>query len=124
MLSISVDDRLELHSLYDWLRQDRAVARDAEISLTSSGRVHGEQSTLDLIQLIIGNSIALGSLAVSIANWRLARRREIAVTLARGGREITTAATDAESIEKAIGDLPPEDGSPEDPPASNREPRS
>jgi Effector Associated Constant Component 1 len=124
VLSISVDDRLELHGLYNWLRQDHAVARDAEVFLTSSGRVPGEQSTLDLIQLILGNSIALGSLAVSIANWRLARRREIAVTLARGGREITTTAMDAQTIEQAISDLPPEDSSPEDPPAPNREPRS
>ena len=124
MLSISVDDRLELHGLYDWLRQDRALSRDAEIILASSGRNPGEQSTLDVIQLISGTAIQLTGLGVAIAGYRLARRRDMTVTLGRGGQEITTDATAAAASDTAIESLPPDDDSPADPPAPHHRPGS
>ncbi|MFC7532783.1 hypothetical protein [Actinoplanes sp. GCM10030250] len=113
-LTLTVPDRLELHSLYDWLRHDRDLARTTTVTMSSSGRVPGEQSTLDVIDVVLSNATAIAALAVSIASWRLARRQETEVTLRRGDRELTTDAADAGTVEKVILELSGEPDHPDD----------
>jgi hypothetical protein len=108
-MTMTVPDRLELAGLYDWLSHDTRIARVATLSMASSGRVSGEQGALDVIDIVLKDVTGIASLAVSIASWRLARRRDVAVTFRRGGTEITADAADPEGVEKVIRDLPPDD---------------
>ncbi|MGX6603621.1 effector-associated constant component EACC1 [Micromonosporaceae bacterium Da 78-11] len=110
MLTISMQDRLELNGLYTWLRHDTGVAGAATVSMSSSGHATGEQGTLDIIEVVLANATAIGGLAVSIANWRMARRRENEIIFRRGEHEVGTKAADAGTIEKTIRDLPPDPG--------------
>lgn len=107
-LTLMVPDRTELHSLYEWLRRDAGLARDATVTMASSGRHPGEQGALDVVDVLLRDVSAIGGLSVSIAMWRLSRRRNTTVTIRRAGEEVTVDGADAETVAKAIRALPPD----------------
>jgi len=117
-LTLTVPDRVELHSLYEWLRHDTGLARDATVTMASSGLNPGEQGALDVIDVLLRDVSAIGGLSVSIAMWRLSRRRNTTVTIRRSGEQVIVDGADAETVAKAIRALPPDRDSPgEDNPA-------
>jgi hypothetical protein len=85
-----VDGAEELRSLLRWLREDEALAREVRGSLGQAGpRVEGAMgSGFDVLQLVLGTVVSSGSLAVSILQWRDARRVRPALRIKRGDVEL------------------------------------
>jgi hypothetical protein len=69
----------QARQLYRWLCRDARLTRQARIqpvaSISESGQMSG--ASLDLINLILGNSIALGSLVTSIAAFCTSLRSSV-----------------------------------------------
>ncbi|MCZ0996207.1 caspase family protein [Streptomyces noursei] len=71
------DPEEELRSLMRWLHEDEGLHRQVRGTLTASrGPRPGEMGLgFDLLQLALGTAVSGGSLAVSVLQWRDARRR-------------------------------------------------
>ncbi|MBN6543455.1 effector-associated constant component EACC1 [Actinacidiphila bryophytorum] len=85
----------DLRSLLRWLRADETLTG------LSAGRIRdGEPPqpgamglAFDVLQLTIGSGLSAGALAVSVAQWRDARRRPPGITLRRGRTTVEIPAT-------------------------------
>jgi hypothetical protein len=85
----------DLRSLLRWLRADETLAG------LSAGRIRDggppQPGTMglafDVLQLTIGSGLSAGALAVSVAQWRDARRRPPGITLRRGRTTVEIPAT-------------------------------
>ncbi|AJC59737.1 hypothetical protein [Streptomyces sp. 769] len=99
------DPEEELRSLMRWLHEDEGLHRQVRGTLTASrGPQPGEMGLgFDLLQLALGTAVSGGSLAVSIFQWRDARRRAPELTLRAGEIEIRIprdAAGDPETVRR------------------------
>ena len=74
------DDSQALEQFYHWLRDDVDVVRSATPRLTSA-RDSGRMGAFEVISMAIGNATALGSLAVSLANFRSSRKDPPPITI-------------------------------------------
>jgi hypothetical protein len=75
-VSIRVDDRdgQTAGSLYRWLVLDQQVRRDATVSVRPAPPGAGEMGgAVDVINMVLSNSIALGGLLVAVSSWRRSR---------------------------------------------------
>ncbi|MFJ6760744.1 MULTISPECIES: effector-associated constant component EACC1 [unclassified Streptomyces] len=82
-IMIMGDEKEATLSLYHWLMRD-VDAGDAEISLegrAASDSVPMSGASLDLINVVVSNTLALSSLVVAIANWRASRAQAHEVSL-------------------------------------------
>jgi hypothetical protein len=86
-VQITSADYGELQRLHSWLISDRQVKRVARVSLSSSD--DGTLGALDVIDVVLSNAIALGSLAVSVAAWREAVRARSATVFRSDAGEAT-----------------------------------
>ncbi|MEU7635958.1 MULTISPECIES: effector-associated constant component EACC1 [unclassified Streptomyces] len=101
------DAEEELRSLMHWLHDDEELHRQVRGSLTSSrGPRPGEMGIgFDLLQLAVGTAVSGGSLAVSVLQWRDARRRAPELTLRAGEIEVHIprgAAADPETVRRIV----------------------
>jgi hypothetical protein len=111
-LSVPGDGVALLH-LHDWLRRDdltrRLAPRLAPPLASGADAPGGAMGTLDVVNVILSNSIAFTSLAVTLANWRTARRSALSGTEVRvtsGGTTMTIPNASAEQIEQILRSLP------------------
>ncbi|MGG2463551.1 effector-associated constant component EACC1 [Streptomyces sp. RGM 3693] len=101
------DAEEELRSLMRWLHDDEELHRQVRGSLTASrGPRPGEMGLgFDLLQLALGTAVSGGSLAVSVLQWRDARRRAPELTLRAGEIEVRIprgAAADPETVRRIV----------------------
>jgi hypothetical protein len=100
-----VDALIELEH---WLAHDShfpAPGRQAQPGRPADGALG---TTTDVLQLIVGNAIALSALLVSIAQWRASRPHppEIRVCAHRpDGATVTIESTDPEALAAAVREL-------------------
>jgi hypothetical protein len=92
-------------SLFRWLVNDPDVARLAEVR--PSGRIEpGEMGPgLDMIDVVVSNSIGLASLVTAVATWRLTRSRGTEVRIESAGRVVTVMGDDQESVRRVVAAL-------------------
>jgi hypothetical protein len=74
------DDSQALEQFYHWLRDDVDVVRSATPRLTAAQDA-GRMGAFEVISMAIGNATALGSLAVSLANFRRSRKDPPPITI-------------------------------------------
>lgn len=76
------DDENELRSLFTWLRDDRELRGEVEVEPVTEQRAQGEMGgAIDAIVALVSTGTAMGQLAISIAEWRHARRLPSTVTV-------------------------------------------
>ncbi|MFH8367089.1 hypothetical protein [Streptomyces sp. NPDC018031] len=97
----------ELRSLLRWLRQDESLDRLVHGRVAGEGApVPGAMGTgFDVLQLVLGSGLSAGALAVSILQWRDARRTRPVLTLRRGALEVRLPAdgsADAETVRRVV----------------------
>jgi hypothetical protein len=110
-ISVATPDDADLNSLYHWLSMDDDVTREARLSMGSSGRRTDAQSPLDVIDILLSNATAIGSLLIAYSTWRRTRPDKPSITLEIGGTEMTVHDPDDETIQrliKALEDQPEE----------------
>lgn len=104
---LSVDespDGTELTSLYRWVSQDPDVRRDAKVTGVPAQAQPGDMGgALELVNVVLSNSIALSSLVVAVASWIGSRRASPpAVRIEYEGVSVTIDADSPEAIEAAL----------------------
>lgn len=84
------DPESELRSLLRWVHADESLERTVRGRLAGSAEPQpGHMGTaFDLLQFAVGSSMSGGALAVSILQWRDARRQRPALTIRHGGTEV------------------------------------
>ncbi|MER6913460.1 hypothetical protein ABT354_17480 [Streptomyces sp. NPDC000594] len=100
--------------LHRWLRRDDTVRRDMDIRLAHR-TLPGAMGTVDLIDLIVGQSVAVLNLALSYAAWRAARRTAPAVTLTVDGVSLTLSGASDDEVRRMVALLSPPPPLPSEP---------
>lgn len=90
-------------SLYRWLVAEPGLRGQAEVS-TSSARPHPGHmgGALEVVNVVLANTIALGSLIVAVGAWRDSRSRPPQVRLERNGVVITLQDGSPETVERIL----------------------
>lgn len=96
-----VMDDASAASLYRWLAQDREVTRDVALSL-GEGRPEDMGGALEVINVVLSNSIALTSLITSLATWRASRRPPVKVVVERGNIRVAIEGDSSEEVESLV----------------------
>ncbi|MEU4202446.1 hypothetical protein [Streptomyces sp. NPDC045470] len=100
---------LELRSLCEWLTDDPAVGRSADVSLRAREGRPGEMGLgFDAVQLIVDSAFQLSSLAIAIDGWRRAYAARPKMTVERNGVRVSFATADtdgARSILRALEEM-------------------
>ncbi|MET0425707.1 MAG: hypothetical protein ABW046_17700, partial [Actinoplanes sp.] len=110
-VSIRVD---EVGSLYRWLALDPQVRQEATVSLRPAPPADGEMGgALEVINVVLSNSIAVGGLLVAVSSWRKSRPRAPRATLEHNGVRIVLEDASPENVRRvveALTDRPAEPG--------------
>jgi hypothetical protein len=96
-IDVDEDSRLPL---YRWLIDDPDVRRDATVSLAGGQREN--MGALDVINVVLSNTIAFSGLVVAIASWRGVRRDPPQVQIERDGVRVTVNDASAETLRRVI----------------------
>lgn len=95
-----------LTSLFRWLAQDPDVRRDAKVTIEFSQGQPGEMGgALDVLNVVLSNSIALGSLVVAVASWLGSRASGTVVHLERNGVKVTVNDDSPEAVRRVLDAL-------------------
>jgi Effector Associated Constant Component 1 len=94
-------DAAAIGSFFRWLTRDREMRRHAEVSLADAGSA-GEMGALDLINVVLTQSVGLLSLAVAYAGWRDSRVKAPQITVTVGGTTIVLADESAASMQRKL----------------------
>ncbi len=112
MIQVRLDEAendLELRSLCEWLTDDPAVGRSADVSLRARENRPGRMGLgFDAVQLIVDSAFQLSSLAIAIDGWRRAYAARPKMTIERNGVRVSFATADtdgARSILRALEEL-------------------
>jgi hypothetical protein len=84
-------DGVAANEFYHWLLRDDDM-RAAEVT-RPPGEGHGHMGVLEVVDVVLSNAIALGTLVATYASWRKARPNGPTVTFTVG--DVTVSATDA-----------------------------
>ncbi|MFE4369113.1 hypothetical protein ACFRMN_12870 [Streptomyces sp. NPDC056835] len=99
-------DDQPLTSLYRWLTQDPDVSRHAVISLVPEESRAGDMGgAFEVINAVVAQGIALGSLAVACATWRASRSAAPVVRLERDGVTVTVEDGSPETVTRIVDAL-------------------
>ncbi len=104
-VSIRVDeqDGQPAGSLCRWLALDPQVRRAATVSMTPAPAEAGEMGgALDVVNVVLSNSAAFGSLLVSVSSWRNSRPRPPTTRIERGGVSITLKDASPETVRRVV----------------------
>ncbi|WP_050503036.1 effector-associated constant component EACC1, partial [Streptomyces monomycini] len=94
---------LELRSLCEWLADDPAVGRSADVSLRKRENRPGEMGLgFDAVQLIVDSAFQLSSLAIAIDGWRRAYAARPKVTVERNGVRVAFATADTDGVRSIL----------------------
>jgi hypothetical protein len=119
-VSIRIDDRDDqpTGSLYRWLALDPQVRRETTVSIAPAPPGAGDMGgAIDVINVILSNSIAVGSLLVAVSSWRESRPRPPTIRIERDGVSVTIQDASPETVRnvvEALTDRPAELGEGED----------
>ncbi|MEV5980554.1 hypothetical protein [Streptomyces sp. NPDC052114] len=97
-----------LRSLLHWLHRDETLdgAVRGEIAAAAAPAAgHMGTSGFDILQLALGTGLSTASLAVSLLQWQLARRRAPALVLSKGELRVEVTpegARDAETLRRVV----------------------
>jgi hypothetical protein len=114
-LQIRTEDGGEIAGLYRWLTRDRAIGSQATLEVGHAETVPGQMNAgvLDVINVVLSNSVALVGLVTAIKGYRLAARQQASaapqppvVIIIAGGRVEIDDDTDPEQIIKTLGTMP------------------
>lgn len=108
-------DGTEITSLYRWLAQDPDVRRDAKVTIVpapASPQPGGMSCALEVVNVVLGNAIALSSLVVAVASWIGSRKSASSpvVRIEREGVSVTISADSPEAIRNVLRELEGEPG--------------
>jgi predicted dehydrogenase len=112
---IRVDDLQgpQAHSLYRWLTVDPQVVPDTTVSLAPEPAPPGagEMGALEVVNVVLGNGVALGSLVVAVCSWRESRSRPPTVRIERDDVSVVIEDASPETVRRVIEALT-DDGTP------------
>ncbi|MEU8681202.1 hypothetical protein [Streptomyces sp. NPDC048611] len=90
-------------SLYRWLAAEPELRGQARMSLEAEQAEPGHMGgALDLVNVVLSNGIALGSLITAVATWRESRPRAPQIRLERDGVVVTVQDASPEEIERVL----------------------
>jgi hypothetical protein len=98
---IGVDEDAVL-PLYRWLTEDPDVRRDTSLSLSGEQRPGEMSGALEVINVVLSNTIAFSSLVVAIAAWRESRRGAPPVEIERDGVRVTVHDGSPETVRRVV----------------------
>ncbi len=111
-IAIAANEADVLNEFYEWLRSDVAVARSADVGLADADPGSGHMGAADVINIVLSNTVALGSLAIAYASWRKSRseppEQAPALTFAVNNVTIVVRDADPETIERLTAAAEPE----------------
>ncbi|MCF3119368.1 MULTISPECIES: effector-associated constant component EACC1 [Streptomyces] len=102
------DTEEALRSLLRWLDRDETLGGAVRGAFAASAEpVPGHMGTsgFDILQLALGSGLSTASLAVSLFQWQLARRRAPALVLSKGELRVEVTpegARDAETLRRVV----------------------
>jgi len=103
-----------LTSLFGWLDRNHELRRNATITPVTDVAAPGRQNAIDIIELVLSNSLAAGSLLLAFRSWRKDRPASPPVTITVNGVSFTVRDASPESLaalEAALREaFPGEDG--------------
>jgi len=88
--------------LYRWLGEDPDVQRDTTLSLSGEQRPDEMSDTLDVINVVLSNTIAFSSLVTAIVAWLGTQRDAPPVQIERDGVRVTINDDSPETIRRVI----------------------
>jgi len=98
-----VGDAVGAVSLYRWLVAEAELRGQVRVSLGAGESEPGHMGGgLDLVNVVVANSIALGSLITAVATWRGSRPRPPQVRLERDGVVVTLHDSSPEAVEQIL----------------------
>ncbi|MFF3542492.1 hypothetical protein [Streptomyces platensis] len=90
-------------SLYRWLVAEPELRGQVRVSLGAEQPEPGHMGgALDLVNVVLANSIALGSLVTAVATWRGSRPRPPQIRLERDGVVVTLQDASPEAVERIL----------------------
>ncbi|MFF1419359.1 hypothetical protein [Streptomyces sp. NPDC058280] len=90
-------------SLYRWLMAEPELRGRAEVSVESAQSAEGHMGeALDIVNVVLTHTIALGSLITAVVAWRSSRPRSPQVRLERDGVVVILEDGSAESVEQIL----------------------
>ncbi|MFE1175805.1 hypothetical protein [Streptomyces sp. NPDC058773] len=93
----------EAVSLYRWLAAEPELRGQARVSLEAERPEAGHMGgALDLVNVVLSNGIALGSLITAVATWRGSRPRPPQIRLERDGVVVTVQDGSPEAVERIL----------------------
>ncbi|MDQ0913521.1 hypothetical protein QFZ22_009593 [Streptomyces canus] len=103
LVSIDADDGgTALTDLYRWFRQDGELRRQAQARLRPVRQTGGFIGAVEVIELVVGQGIAVANLAIAYATWRQARALQAPVTITVDGMSITVRDGSEESVRRIV----------------------
>ncbi|MFC4021460.1 hypothetical protein ACFOW4_26455 [Micromonospora sp. GCM10011542] len=108
-IRIGVDDAAASGELFDWLRADASLIREAEVR--PGPAEPGNLGALEIIDVVLGQATAISSLALAVETWRRSRPHRESLTITRpDGATLTLPSGDAENADAIRQFLAEEDG--------------
>lgn len=90
-------------SLYRWLTAEPELRGCAEVTTRSEQPGQGHMGgALDIVNVVLANGIALGSLITAVVTWRGSRPRPPQVRLERNGVVVTLEGASPETVEQIL----------------------
>lgn len=95
------DDTTTLHSLYEWLSEDEDVVRTADLAMGSTPDT-GQMGALDILNVVLPNAIAFGTLVSTYAMWRKGRQETADITISIDGASISVRNASPETLQRIL----------------------
>lgn len=106
------DDGTALTDLHRRLTQDDDLRRHARPRLRPTRQTGGSLGSVEVVEPIIGQTIALANLAVAYATWRRSRTTRAPVTITANGISLTVHDGSEESVRQITELLRSKDAAP------------
>jgi hypothetical protein len=104
-IQVEADDgRPDVLDLYRWMSEDPDVVPATDIALVGEDSP-GALGALEVIDAIVSDVTALGTLLMTIATWRDARARDAVTRIERNGVSLRIESTDPQEIQRLMEQL-------------------